>query len=198
MFHYFIVFPFLGGAIGWVTNYLAIKFLFWPRQPWRFGRLTIQGVIPRRRQELARAVGEVVATELLSWNQIAVALDAPEIRTGVAAMAGQAVAERFNVYPLLLPLPQGLRKKLSAFVAKTVTREVHEILAGGGSEMAAKMFSSVNLAGLVEERLESMDWDYLEQIVYGVAGRELKLIEVMGGILGALVGLFQALAVVLF
>jgi uncharacterized membrane protein YheB (UPF0754 family) len=143
-------------------------------------------------------VGEVVATELLSWNQIAVALDAPEIRTGVAAMAGQAVAERFNVYPLLLPLPQGLRKKLSAFVAKTVTREVHEILAGGGSEMAAKMFSSVNLAGLVEERLESMDWDYLEQIVYGVAGRELKLIEVMGGILGALVGLFQALAVVLF
>ena len=35
----------------------------------------------------------------------------------------------------------------------------------------------------------SMDWEHMEAIVYSVAGRELKLIEVMGGVLGALVGL---------
>ncbi|HCX79706.1 MAG TPA: DUF445 domain-containing protein, partial [Firmicutes bacterium] len=63
--YYFILFPLLGGAIGWVTNYLAIKFLFRPRKPWRIGPLVIQGVIPRRRKDLAAAVGQVVATELL-------------------------------------------------------------------------------------------------------------------------------------
>jgi len=51
---------------------------------------------------------------------------------------------------------------------------------------------------LGEERLEGMDWDYMEAIVYSVAGRELKIIEVMGGILGAFVGLVQALVVFFF
>jgi uncharacterized membrane protein YheB (UPF0754 family) len=58
--------------------------------------------------------------------------------------------------------------------------------------------ASLDLAGLVEDRLVSMDWEHMEAIVYSVAGRELKLIEVMGGVLGALVGLGQALVVHLF
>ncbi len=47
------------------------------------------------------------------------------------------------------------------------------------------------------ERLEAMEWDALEAMVYSVAGRELKVIEWMGGVLGALVGLGQALVVLL-
>lgn len=195
---YFIVFPVLGAGIGWLTNCLAIKFLFRPRMPWRIGFLTVQGVIPRRRQELARAVGEVVARELLSWEQIASALNAPEIRTNLAFFAGQAVAERVAGYPVLLPLPHGLRERIAGIVAKAVTGEVDEIMAGGGPDLTAKVLASVDLAGLVEEKLDRMDWDYMESIVYSVAGRELKLIEVMGGILGAVVGLIQAIIIYIF
>lgn len=189
---YFIVFPVLGGAIGWITNYLAIKFLFWPRTRLRLGPLNIQGVIPRRRQELARAVGEVVATELLSRDQIAAALNSPDIRGGMAEMAREAVAGRIITYPLLLTLPRSIREKLADSVGKIVRNEVDSILAGGGPELTGRVLASVDLAGLVEEKLEAMDWEYLETIVYSVAGKELKVIEVMGGVLGALIGLIQA------
>ena len=64
--------------------------------------------------------------------------------------------------------------------------------------MADRMLASLDLASLVEAKLEGMDWDYMEAIVYSVSGRELKLIEVMGGVLGAMVGLIQALVVYLF
>ncbi len=195
---YYLLFPLLGGAIGWVTNYLAIKFLFRPRSPLKVGPLLIQGVIPRRRQELARAVGEVVATELLSREQIASALNSPEIRANVAEIAGEVAGRRVSNYQLLSPLPRGLRERIAASVDNTIAREVSAILSSGGPDMADRMLASLDLASLVEAKLEGMDWDYMEAIVYSVSGRELKLIEVMGGVLGAMVGLIQALVVYLF
>lgn len=192
---YFIFFPLLGGAIGWVTNYLAIKFLFRPSKPMRVGPWVIQGVIPRRRQDLARAVGEVVATELLPQDQVAAALSAPGIRDNLAALAGQTVGKRIAAYPILRPLPRSLREQLAERAAGTVNREVAAILAAEGPEMMNKVLASVDVAQLVTAELEAMDWGHMEAVVYSVAGKELKLIEVMGGVLGALVGLFQALAV---
>lgn len=193
--YYFIIFPLLGGAIGWVTNYLAIKFLFRPRNPWRIGTFRIQGVIPRRRQELAAAVGEVVAGELLPQDQIAAALSTPDIRRNMAELAGETVARRVASFPVLRPFPRALRTALAQQVAKTVNREVKSILAAEGPDMFDRVLSSVDLAQLVVDELNAMDWDYLETIVYAVAGKELKLIEVMGGVLGALIGLIQAVVV---
>ena len=195
---YFIFFPLVGGAIGWVTNYLAIKFLFWPRRVLSLGPLKIQGVIPRRRRDLARAVGPVVATELLSREQIAAALSSPDVQANMAELAGEAAASRLSGLPLLSPLPWGLRERIGSAVRNAVTREVATILSDSGPQLAGRVMASLDLAGLVEDRLVSMDWEHMEAIVYSVAGRELKLIEVMGGVLGALVGLGQALVVHLF
>lgn len=188
----------MGGAIGWVTNYLAIKFLFRPRKPWRIGPLVIQGVIPRRRQDLAVAVGQVVATDLLPQDQIAAALSAPEIRRNMAEMAGETIAHRVAAFPVLRPFPRALREMIAQQVAKTVNREVKNILAAEGPELVHRVLSTVDLAQLVADELDAMDWDSMEAIVYSVAGKELKLIEVMGGILGALVGLIQAIFVFFF
>ncbi len=194
---YFLMFPLLGGAIGWGTNYLAIKFLFWPRRPLKVGPLVFQGVIPRRRRALARAIGDVVATELLSREQIAAALSAPEIRAKAAELAGQAVARRVLMLPVLSPFSRSMREKVGEMVAGAVGREVAKILVDGGQDWTGRVLAAVDLAALVTERLEAMEWDALEAMVYSVAGRELKVIEWMGGVLGALVGLGQALVVLL-
>lgn len=194
---YFLMFPLLGGAIGWGTNYLAIKFLFWPRRPLKVGPLVFQGVIPRRRRALAWAIGDVVATELLSREQIAAALSAPEIRAKAAELAGQAVARRVLMLPVLSPFSRSMREKVGEMVAGAVGREVAKILADGGQDWTGRVLAAVDLAALVTERLEAMEWDALEAMVYSVAGRELKVIEWMGGVLGALVGLGQALVVLL-
>lgn len=161
----------------------------------RIGPLVIQGVIPRRRQDLAEAVGQVVATELLPQEQVAAALSAPGIRQNIATMAGEAMAKRIAAYPLLRPLPQIFREQLGQWTARAVKREVSALIAAEGMELADKVLSKVDLAELVRAELEAMDWNYMEKIVYSVAGKELKLIEVMGGVLGGLVGLIQAVVV---
>jgi len=73
----FLAPPLLGAFIGYVTNYVAIRMLFRPLRPWRlFGlRLPLTpGVIPARRGELARRMGEMVGSHLLTTDDVVRAL----------------------------------------------------------------------------------------------------------------------------
>jgi len=62
----------VGAAIGYITNYVAIKLLFRPYKSIKLGNLTIfpQGVIPREKKHLAIKVGDVVKNYILSEEEI--------------------------------------------------------------------------------------------------------------------------------
>ena len=53
--------PFIAALIGWVTNFLAIKMLFHPRKEIKILFLSIQGIFPKRQNELADKIGDLVA-----------------------------------------------------------------------------------------------------------------------------------------
>jgi len=50
-----ILIPFIGAIIGLITNWIAVKMLFHPRKK-IFG---IQGVIPKRKKDIAKRIGDV-------------------------------------------------------------------------------------------------------------------------------------------
>ncbi|HEX3134039.1 MAG TPA: DUF445 family protein, partial [Planctomycetota bacterium] len=66
-----VMLPTVGGAIGWATNWVAIKMLFHPRKP----TMGMQGLLPKRQQELATSVGDVVGNELVPTDELLKGLD---------------------------------------------------------------------------------------------------------------------------
>lgn len=50
----FIILPLTGALIGFITNYIAIKLLFYPQKP----IAGIQGLIPKRKEKLAESIAE--------------------------------------------------------------------------------------------------------------------------------------------
>ena len=72
----------VGAGIGYVTNYIAIKMLFRPYKPVKIGNLTIfpQGIIPREKVLLARKVGEVVKSYILSEEEIKKIVTSKEVQ----------------------------------------------------------------------------------------------------------------------
>ena len=54
--------PVIGALIGWLTNWVAVKMLFHPREPLKLGIVTVQGIFPKRQQALAEKLCVVVAT----------------------------------------------------------------------------------------------------------------------------------------
>jgi len=65
--------PLLGALIGYVTNYIAIRMLFRPLRAWRLLGLRVPltpGIIPAKRGELARKMGEMVGEHLLTVEDV--------------------------------------------------------------------------------------------------------------------------------
>jgi uncharacterized membrane protein YheB (UPF0754 family) len=58
----------VAGAVGYITNWLALWYLFKPYEPHFGGR--IQGIIPRQKKEMAVSIGRAVGTKLLDPNAI--------------------------------------------------------------------------------------------------------------------------------
>lgn len=65
--------PVIGAVIGYCTNYIAVKMLFYPRKEikiWGHKLPFTPGAIPKGKPRLAKAIGSIVATTLLSEEDI--------------------------------------------------------------------------------------------------------------------------------
>ena len=62
--------PLISAIIGWLTNFLAVKMLFHPKEPITFLSIKIQGVFPKRQKELSNKLGILVSEELFSIQEI--------------------------------------------------------------------------------------------------------------------------------
>ncbi|WP_209648094.1 DUF445 domain-containing protein [Kibdelosporangium banguiense] len=61
-----IVLPLFGMCIGWTTDWLAIKLVFFPRER-KFG---FQGIFQKRRDEVAQQYGKLIADEVMTVPNI--------------------------------------------------------------------------------------------------------------------------------
>ncbi|WP_241463051.1 DUF445 domain-containing protein [Listeria aquatica] len=68
-----LVMMIIGGFIGMMTNFIAIRMLFRPYKAIFIGKWRLPftpGLIPKRRDELAQKIGQVVTEHLLTGDMI--------------------------------------------------------------------------------------------------------------------------------
>ena len=78
--------PIIGAVIGYCTNYIAVKMLFYPRNEVRIGGHKLPftpGAIPKGKPRLAKTVGHVVANTLLTEEDIRQKILSPETEEAV-------------------------------------------------------------------------------------------------------------------
>ena len=91
---HFLAGPVVGGVIGYFTNYIAIKMLFHPRKPVKIGNHTLPftpGIIPKRKDLLARAIGETVAEKVFTKEDIQEIFLSEKMKKTAAASVWQAL-----------------------------------------------------------------------------------------------------------
>lgn len=188
--------PPIGAFIGWVTNVLAIRMLFHPREPVKipFTPFSLQGVLPRRQAELADSIGRTVARDLLSLPELLQRLDVASVKAQLAVTVGELV-ERKLESGLSKFVPRGWRASLVAYVKDVVDREADELLDHVVEQFGRQAGEQLDVAGLVAEKVKRLRLDQLEELIVSLAGRELRAVIVLGGVLGFLMGIVQMVAV---
>ena len=176
----------LGALIGWITNVMTIRLIFRPRRPIGIGGWTLQGIVPRRRPELARSLARTIASELLSatelWRRIDTAPHREALLNGVRSLVRERL-RRLPAFPF--------RAAVAERIEDTVVRELDEYLErlARDPDLPARLLAHVPVADLIEERINQLDLDEFERIIVGLSRRELRQAELLGGVLGFAVGL---------
>ncbi|MCL7488278.1 MAG: DUF445 family protein [Desulfobulbaceae bacterium] len=86
--------PLLGAFIGYLTNRVAIRMLFRPLSRWRVLGIPVPmtpGVIPSRRHELAKNIGEMVGTHLLTSKDIGSALSEEKFQDNLHTLVDERI-----------------------------------------------------------------------------------------------------------
>ena len=193
MYFRIIAIPLIGAFIGWITNVLAIRLLFRPYEPIRIPLTNwqIYGLIPKRRRELAATIGAVVEENLFSVEDFLGFLEDTDTKDKLFDSTLEAVKttvmERLPRF-----LPSYVKDILANLLEEVLAKELPVMLDRLGTNISQEMRSQISLRRIIEDRINALDIRMLERLVLDVAGRELGHIEIMGGVLGFLIGLVQA------
>ncbi len=158
--------PFIGAVIGCFTNFIALKMLFRPYQEVKiFGRKLpfTPGMIPKRKKEVAHAIGRVINDNLLEKDDIAEALTkettVAKIRAGIMdyhlnipkAKEGQRSAGDI-ISDLVLKLD------IKSVIAEEITNFMQEKLTGG----FLAMFLNEKVIGDISDQIGEWIQTYME------------------------------------
>lgn len=187
-----ILLPGVGALIGYGTNYLAVRMIFRPVKAVRILGLTFQGLVPRRQAELAASVGRVVGDHLFSHEDMLEALARIDLGALVEAALDKGLAPKLAEYQRMpfvgAFLTEERVKELRAAIVRGVVGRKEEVYAG----IEAAVRDGIDVHAVVERKVAGFEVARLEALILEVASRELRSIEVLGGVLGLAVGFAQA------
>lgn len=189
--------PLISALIGYITNVVAIRLLFWPKQPVNLGLFTLQGVLPKRQADIAANVGQLVEEQLLSLDEVIDQVNTPEVRERLVAAVSEVMRTKLDS---MLPriIPGKVIQLIGDTLEKVVRQEAGQITSQAVESVREYLTSEIQIKQIVEDKINQFDLDQLEEMVRGVASTELRSIEILGGVLGFIIGLVQMVIMILF
>lgn len=190
-----ILIPIISALIGWFTNWIAIKMLFHPKIPIKIVGITFQGIFPKKQKQFAENLGKVVSNELLSFKEIEEKISNPNNVQKIMPLVEEHI-DNFLRVKLTQQMPM-----ISIFIGnKTIEQlktvfitELQELFPKVMSNYMGKLQNDLDLEKIVTEKVNNFSSDKLEDILNSIMKKELKFVEILGGILGFIIGIFQVL-----
>ena len=187
--------PLLGGLIGYVTNRIAVKMIFRPLKPWNVLGIRVQGLLPRRQAELAESVGKVVGEHLVQHRDIVRAFDKVDFEGLLRDVLDRALEPKLEEFRSLPLIGGFLTEERIGQIRDGIARGVIEHKAVVLEKLEAALERGLDVEELVAEKIAGFRIEKLETIVLSIASKELRAIEVLGAVLGILIGIVQVLLV---
>nr|WP_300003613.1 DUF445 family protein [Tissierella sp.] len=149
-----IIIPIIvGAAIGYFTNWLAIKMLFRPLEEKRIVGIKVPftpGLIPKERERIAKSIGEAVGMHLLTPEKITEVISSDETKLKLRSFINSKL--------------EGLKKSEKTFkeaLSSIGNKENHLI----SENIKEKIFKSI-MSGLKDEELKINLIRFIEEDIY--------------------------------
>ena len=189
-----ILFPTACALVGWVTNVIAVRMIFFPIRPRRLLGLRFQGVLPKHHGFFAEEMAEVVTSDFMTTGELVSGVDPGALVEAVRPRLEPVLDVLLEELRAMLPeaqrellLGQGVVDRAKA----RLDRELAAGLPGMVERLRGEADGLVDLNKLIVDRLVELGPRRFVEIIQKLGRGELFWIRVYGGLFGALIGLAQ-------
>ena len=154
----------------------------------------IQGVIPKRKHEIGIRIAEAIKSDVISMSDITTSLDKEKIGDHLEVIVdtllkGRVKDEIVKVFPMAAMF-------MSSSIEGKITDSIKSIVLGN-KEMIIEQFlevleNEVDFEAIIVRNVDSFSLEKLEEITFSLAKKEFKHIEIIGAVLGGIIGAIQA------
>jgi uncharacterized membrane protein YheB (UPF0754 family) len=192
--------PLIAAAIGWLTNWVAVKMLFHPKTPISFlGLFKLQGVFPKRREAFAQSLGQLVSNDLISTSEVAEHFkDIAVSDQNMDFVMSKISAVLTNKLPQAVPmLAMFINPELIASILNPLREELKQMVLELSENISTEVESAIDVHKIVADKVNSFSVDKLESMINQIMRKELREIEILGGVLGFFIGCSQLVITVM-
>lgn len=195
MYLSYILLPIVAAFIGWLTNWIAVKMLFHPRQPVKIlFFFTLHGVFPKRQIAFAESLGKLVSSELISINEVTdhvkKAATSDESMSFIMGKLSIILSEKLpQAVPMLAMI---INPEMIKSILAPLSSELKGLIEDLSLRISSEIESVMDVHKLVSDKVMNFSVEKLEEIINGIMKRELREVEILGGVLGFFIGCAQA------
>jgi uncharacterized membrane protein YheB (UPF0754 family) len=185
--------PFIAAAVGWFTNFIAVKMLFRPQRPINFFFFKLQGVFPKNQKLVAERIGKMIAEELLSSDDIKDKMSTQDNIEFIKTVFETKIEDYLNnTFPQNYPITsvffgQKRKTKIKEDLVLQVEKAAPDVI----DQYIRNLEMSFNVEEIVQDRVEKLSPARLEKLIMGILDKEFAFIEWVGALIGFLIGLIQ-------
>ena len=185
------VLPVFGFLVGYITNWLAIKLIFEPRKPTRYGPFVVQGLFHKRQKEIAHEFAELVSRRIFTASNLFVEFSKDKARAAMMEMVrskAEALLERYKSHPMAAMV---MKPDLVAQLQADLLREVEGEMYRDGGMIYAFTDKSEDIRTTLVERMAVMDAEGYENVLRPAFKQDEWKLIIAGAVLGLAAGIVQ-------
>ncbi|MCB9555028.1 MAG: DUF445 family protein [Deltaproteobacteria bacterium] len=185
--------PLITGVIGWVTNWAAVKMIFYPLKYIGIGPIGWQSIVAKQSTKFAMGVADVVDQNLLKGNEIAERINPADLNAVLGPRLDQDIrALAAEVGEIVAPGAWGkMAAPMQAMVVAQVKQKTQEITERVFEKAQPLVTRALDLPKLIFESLSGDNIGRMIRLTKYIGRNEFRFIEIYGGVFGFLIGLAQ-------
>jgi len=195
MNYWLILIPLISAFIGWVTNWIAIKMLFHPRNPRKIIGITFHGIFPKRQKQFAEKLGRLISSEFLSFTDIEQKISDPQNLKKVMPLIEAHVDDflRSKLKSQIPVLSMFIGEKTIISLKEVFMQEIETIFPQVMKQFVGNLKNELDLEEIVIKKVAGFSTDKLEEILYQIMSKEFRFVEIIGAVIGFIIGVVQVI-----
>jgi uncharacterized membrane protein YheB (UPF0754 family) len=173
--------------------------LFHPKVPVKILGITFHGIFPKRQKQFAEKLGKLVSQELLSFSDIEKKISNPDnieklmpfVETHIDHFLRVKLAEEMPMIGMFIG-DKTINQMKAIFI-----KELQSLFPSMMENYMGQLEKDLDLEKIVINKVSGFSSDKLEEILQAIMSKEFRFVEIIGGVLGFIIGLLQVFITIL-